>query len=103
MKRHVALVALGSVLAAAGVANAQNLVLGYSASNTGPYATQAARNGVAIEVALDEINSKGGINGKKLVIDTFDTGGKPEQAVAAAQRFAEDASALAIIGPFSSS
>jgi branched-chain amino acid transport system substrate-binding protein len=94
---------IGSLLATSSGVSAQDLVLGYSASNTGPYATQAKRNGIAIEVALDEINGKGGINGKKLTVQTFDTGGKPEQAVVAAQRFADDVSALAIIGPFSSS
>jgi branched-chain amino acid transport system substrate-binding protein len=84
-------------------ATAQELILGYTASNTGPYATQAKRNGVAIEVALDEINAAGGVNGMKLKIDSFDTGGKPEQAVVAVQRFAQDTHALAVIGPFSSS
>jgi branched-chain amino acid transport system substrate-binding protein len=103
MRKHLVVLVIGSFFATAGAADAQNLVLGYSASNTGPYATQATRNGIAIEVAIDEINSNGGINGKKLVIDSFDTGGKPDQAVVAAQHFADDASALAIIGPFSSS
>jgi branched-chain amino acid transport system substrate-binding protein len=103
MKRHLGLLAIGCFLTMAGAASAQDLVLGYSASNTGPYATQAKRNGIAMEVALDEINGNGGVNGKKLTIDTFDTGGKPEQAVVAAQHFAEDVSALGIIGPFSSS
>jgi branched-chain amino acid transport system substrate-binding protein len=84
-------------------AYSQEIVLGYSASNTGPYATQAKRNGVAIEVALEEINAAGGINGKKLVVQSFDTGGKPEQAVVAVERFARDVNALAVIGPFSSS
>ena len=96
----VALVALATMPSAVG---AQNLILGYSASNTGPYATQAKRNGFAIEVALEEINAAGGVNGKKLVLETFDTGGKPEQAVVAVQRFAQDVNALAVIGPFSSS
>jgi branched-chain amino acid transport system substrate-binding protein len=94
---------LAALLIAPNAAAAQDLVLGYAASDTGPYATQAKRNHVAIEVALDEINAAGGINGKKLSLQTFDTGGKPEQAVVAVQRFAEDLSALAVLGPFSSS
>jgi branched-chain amino acid transport system substrate-binding protein len=97
------LVVLATVLGGGVAVSAQDLVLGYSASNTGPYATQAKRNGVAIEVALDEINAAGGINGKKLTVQSFDTGGKPEQAVVAVQRFAQDVNALAVIGPFSSS
>jgi branched-chain amino acid transport system substrate-binding protein len=97
------LVVLATVFAGGVAASAQDLVLGYSASTTGPYASQAKRNGVAIEVAVDEINAAGGINGKKLTVQSFDTGGKPEQSVVAVQRFAQDANALAVIGPFSSS
>jgi branched-chain amino acid transport system substrate-binding protein len=97
------LVVLATVFAGGVAASAQDLVLGYSASTTGPYASQAKRNGVAIEVAVDEINAAGGINGKKLTVQSFDTGGKPEQSVVAVQRFAQDVNALAVIGPFSSS
>lgn len=104
MKIHLGLfVSLVALAIMPGSAGAQNLILGYSASNTGPYATQAKRNGVAIEVAVEEINAAGGINGKKLVVESFDTGGKPEQAVIAVQHFAQDLNALAVIGPFSSS
>ncbi len=52
---------------------------------------------------MDEINAAGGVNGKKVTVQSFDTGGKPEQAVVAVQRFAQDVNALAVIGPFSSS
>lgn len=103
MKRLALFVALLALAAIPGAVGAQDLILGYSASNTGPYATQAKRNGAAIEVALDEINAAGGINGKKLIVKSFDTGGKPEQAVVAVQRFAQDVNALAVIGPGSSS
>lgn len=104
MIRYLApLVALATVFGGGVAVSAQELVLGYSASNTGPYATQARRNGVALEVAVDEINAAGGINGKKLTVRTFDTAGVPEQAVVAVQRFAQDDNALAVIGPFSSS
>ncbi len=104
LKRHLSLfIALAALAAMPGAAGAKDLILGYSASTTGPYATQAKRNGVAIEVALEEINAAGGVNGKKLVLQTFDTGGKPEQAVIAVQHFAQDMNALAVIGPFSSS
>ena len=78
---------------------AQELVLGYSGSSTGPAATLSKHNDVAIEVALEEINGAGGVNGKKLVLRSFDTGGKPDQAVVAVQQFAQDLSALAVVGP----
>lgn len=103
MKKSAGLLLTAVLFVAGPSASAQDLVLGYSASNTGPYATQAKRNSVAIEIALEEINAAGGINGKKLVLRTFDTGGKPDQAVVAVQRFAQDMNALAVIGPFSTS
>jgi branched-chain amino acid transport system substrate-binding protein len=102
MIRYLFLV-LATVFGSGVAASAQDLVLGYSASTTGTFASQAKRNGVALDVAVDEINAAGGINGKKLTVQSFDTGGKPEQAVVAVQRFADDANALAVIGPFSSS
>jgi branched-chain amino acid transport system substrate-binding protein len=103
MKRVALFAALVALAAIPRALPAQDLVLGYSASNTGPYATQAKRNDIAIEIALEEINAAGGVHGRKLVLQTFDTAGKPEQAVVAVQRFAQDMSALAVIGPFSSS
>ena len=41
-------------------------------------------------------------NGKKLKIVSFDTAGKPEQAVVGLRKLAEDDKVMAIIGPFSS-
>ena len=86
-----------------GKASAQDLMLGYLAANTGPFSSLARRNAVAIELAIDDINAKGGVNGKKLTLSSFDTGGKPEQAVAGVSHFAQDLPVLAVIGPFSTS
>lgn len=98
-------VAIGTcfLLAASLPAASQTLSLGYLAANTGPFSALARRNAVAIEVAIDDINAAGGVNGKKLSLSSFDTGGKPEQAVAGVTRFASDEAALAIVGPFSTS
>ena len=54
-------------------------------------------------MAVDEINAAGGVNGKKIRIISFDTAGKPDQAVVGVRKLAEDDKVLAIIGPFSSS
>ena len=43
-----------------------------------------ATNEIAAQMAVDEINAAGGVNGKKLKIMSFDTAGKPEQAVVGA-------------------
>ena len=41
----------------------------------------------AYEMALDEINAKGGVKGTKLVLDIQDSGGKPETATAIVEKF----------------
>lgn len=98
-------VAIGTcmLLAVASPGIAQTLSLGYLAANTGPFSALARRNAVAIEIAVDDINTAGGVNGKKLSLSSFDTGGKPDQAVIGVTRFATDEPAMAIIGPFSTS
>jgi branched-chain amino acid transport system substrate-binding protein len=71
-------------------------------AKTGPYVSLANTNEIAVDLAVDEINAKGSISGKKIKLVTFDTGGDPKQAALAVRQFAEDNDALAVIGPFSS-
>ncbi len=80
-----------------------DLVLGYMMAKSGPYVSLAGTNEIAVDLAVEEINAKGGINGKKIKVVKFDTAGDPKQATTALRRFAEDDAALAVIGPFSSS
>ena len=80
---------------------AQELVLGLSYPKTGRYASLAAID-VDADIAVAEINAAGGVNGHKLRLDKFDTGSEARNAQLAVQHFAEDTSALAIIGPLSS-
>jgi branched-chain amino acid transport system substrate-binding protein len=84
-------------------AASQELLLGYLPSSAGPWATYSKTNHIAAQMAVDEINAAGGINGKKIRIVSFDTAGKPDQAVVGVRKLAEDDKVLAIIGPFSSS
>lgn len=83
-------------------AAAQELVLGLSYAKTGRYANVGAATEVAVDIAVAEINAAGGVNGHKLRIEKFDTASEAKNAQVAVQRFAEDAKALAVIGPFSS-
>jgi branched-chain amino acid transport system substrate-binding protein len=92
------LVALGI-----GSVHADDLTIGYLAANTGPFSALAKRNAIAVQVAIEDINAKGGVNGKKLALASFDTGGKPDQAAAGVAHFAEDEPVLAVVGPFSTS
>lgn len=92
-----------ALMSGAKAAEPQELILGYSMAKTGPYVSLAAANEVAVDFAVEEINASGGINGKRLKVVKFDTGGEPRQAQLAVRQLAEDNKALAIIGPFSSS
>ncbi|MGU3495656.1 ABC transporter substrate-binding protein [Xanthobacteraceae bacterium A53D] len=95
---------LAAVSAAAVSARADGeLILGYMMAKSGPYVSLASTNEIAVDMAVEEINAKGGINGKKIKVVKFDTAGDPKQATTALRRFAEDDAALAVIGPFSSS
>lgn len=97
-------VAALAVIVAGPAAHAENeLVLGYMMAKSGPYVSLANTNEIAVDLAVEEINAKGGINGKKIRVVKFDTAGDPKQAAIALRRFAEDDKALAVIGPFSSS
>jgi branched-chain amino acid transport system substrate-binding protein len=97
--------AVAAILAviSAGSAASQELLLGYLPSLGGMWATYSKTNHIAAQMAVDEINAAGGVNGKKIRIVSFDTYGKPDQAVVGVRKLAEDDKALAIIGPFSSS
>ncbi len=104
MKRTLLKVAVTALIAAAfaAPAAAEDLVLGLTTAKTGRYASVGAPTEIAVDIAVAEINAAGGVNGRKLRVEKFDTASDAKNAQVAAQRFAEDAKALAIIGPFSS-
>jgi branched-chain amino acid transport system substrate-binding protein len=96
---------LGMMIAtamASETAQAQELLLGYLPALAGPFATLSRTDEIAAQIAVDEINAAGGIGGKKIRIISFDTAGKPDQAVVGLRKLAEDDKVLAVIGPFSS-
>lgn len=57
----------------------------------------------AIQLALDEINEKGGIDGKQVKLMVGDDTGNPKEAPNVAQKFAADNNILAVIGHWNSS
>ena len=84
-------------------ASARDLVIGLSYGKTGRYSSIGKTTEAAVDIAVREINAKGGVNGMKIKLVKFDTAGDPKQAVVAVRKLAGDDKALAIIGPFSSS
>jgi branched-chain amino acid transport system substrate-binding protein len=82
---------------------AEEIVLGLSIPLSGIYSTISKTTEIGVDIAVEEINAAGGINGKKIRVVKFDTASDPKQAVTAVRKFAHDDNALGVIGPFSSS
>lgn len=58
---------------------------------------EALKKGV--DLAAEQVNAEGGVNGKTLVLSGADDGGDKAEAIAQFRRFASDKNVLAIIGP----
>jgi branched-chain amino acid transport system substrate-binding protein len=71
-------------------------------SVTGPASFLGAPEEKTIRMMVDEINSKGGIAGRKLEVIYKDTAGKPENALSFAKQLIEENKVFAIIGPSTS-
>src|SRR5215813_9863403 len=61
---------------------------------------EALKNGYAI--AVDEINAKGGLLGKKVELDIYDDQSKPEQAVMGVSKLVDQDHVTIVLGSFSS-
>jgi len=76
--------------------------IGVITSLTGNLAAfgEAHKNGYAI--ALDEINAKGGVLGKKVELDFYDDQSKPDQAVQGVSKLVDQDNVPIILGSYSS-
>ena len=54
-----------------------------------------------VKIAVDEVNANGGINGRQIVIDTFDDKNDTTEAANIAQRIASDEKYIAVFGSYS--
>lgn len=70
-------------------ASAQDIKIGYVGGFTGHWAKFGIWHNQGAEVALDEINGKGGIQGHKLVLIKEDDRGEPSKTIAAALKLIE--------------
>ena len=85
-----------------GPAKGDPIYLGVSGPLTGPNAQYGAQWKQGFDLALDEINGAGGINGRPLAYIFEDTQSDPRQSVAVAQKFVNDPRIVAELGDFSS-
>ncbi len=69
---------------------------------TGPASFLGAPEAKTLQMLAEEINSQGGINGKKIELIIKDSGASPEKAISFAKQLIEEEKVFAIIGPSTS-
>jgi branched-chain amino acid transport system substrate-binding protein len=82
--------------------SSEPIMLGVSGPLTGPNAQYGAQWKQGFDLALDEIQASGGINGRKLAYTFEDSQSDPRQSVAIAQKFVSDPKIVMELGDFSS-
>lgn len=110
MKRYslvaatTALVLLATAGAGSGGQTQSPIYLAEISPLTGPLSFVGTDNRQGVEVAVKEINAAGGVRGRRIVVDVFDDGSSPSQAVVHMRRIAADDKYVGVIGSgFSSS
>ena len=93
----------GSGTGTAANANGGEILVGEYGSMTGPQATfgQSTHNGIMM--AIDDINAKGGINGRKIKVITEDDQSKQEEAANAVTKLISQNNVIAVLGEVASS
>jgi len=76
--------------------------IGNSAATTGPAAFGGQSIKIGAEIAIDEINAKGGVLGKKLKFVQYDDAGAPPRGVDNTRRIALADKCIAILGGYHS-
>ena len=81
---------------------ANTIKIGAILSVTGPASNLGAPEARTLEMLVDDINTNGGIIGKKVELVVKDSGSSPEKAVSFAKQLIEEEKVFAIIGPSTS-
>ncbi len=108
MKKIVSimLIAIMAVTLLAGcggpAANANEIKIGINYELSGGVATYGQSSVEGIEMAIEEINAAGGINGKKIVPVKYDTKSEPAEATTLATKLMTQDKVVAVMGPATS-
>ncbi len=93
---------LSAGIFAAGMAQAQNIKIGFHAPLTGFAAADGKSAVLGAQLAVEQINAKGGVNGKKLQLVIYDDQASPKNSAPIANKLiSQDKVALAISGSYS--
>ncbi|HEY3849034.1 MAG TPA: ABC transporter substrate-binding protein [Acetobacteraceae bacterium] len=101
LSRRLLLLSAGSVLPVRAF-GAEPILAGVSGPLTGPNAQYGAQWKRGFDLALDEINGAGGVDGRPLAYTFEDSQSDPRQSVAIAQKFVSDPRIIIELGDFSS-
>jgi len=99
----IALFAATALVGCGGTKAAAPIKIGLVAPLTGPSGGMGQSQERGYRLAMEEINAKGGVNGRQIVLETYDDQGDPQKAASGAQKFADDKSIIAIGGSCNSS
>lgn len=107
--RTAALVMAALLAAACGGSGAESsksggepIKIGLAIDQTGLYSFAGVPSKQAGQLAVDEVNAKGGINGRKIELIDGDAGSAAPQAITLINKYASDPSVIAVFGPNSS-
>ena len=80
-------------------ASGDTITIGTVTTNSGTAAAYGEAEGKGFELAVSEINAKGGINGKKVKLESMDDKGDATEASNAFNKLSGDNNVLAVAGP----
>ncbi len=81
---------------------AEPIKIGALLAVTGPASFLGAPEARTLQLLVDDLNAKGGLDGRKVQLVLRDTGGLPEKAGSFAKQLIEEEKVFAIIGPATS-
>jgi branched-chain amino acid transport system substrate-binding protein len=97
-----AVATLASLGSSSAYAQESKSCIGFSGAMTGPAAFGATAMQMGAEVAMDEINAKGGVLGQKLSLVMYDDAGAPPKGVDNVRRIALADKCIALLGGYHS-
>jgi branched-chain amino acid transport system substrate-binding protein len=87
---------------ATGTANINEIKIGINYELSGEVATYGQSSVEGIELAIEQVNAAGGINGKKIVPVKYDNKSEPSEATTLANKLITQDKVIAILGPATS-
>jgi branched-chain amino acid transport system substrate-binding protein len=96
------LVLAAALVLVAGCKSEDVILVGEVGSMTGPEASFGQSTHRGIQLAVEEVNARGGVKGKKLRVKAIDDQGKPEEAAAATTALISRDKVVAIVGEVAS-